>query len=283
MKRIDLHTHSIFSDGSMTPTELLCHAAELGVDAIALTDHDTVSGLPEAEKAAKACGVELVPGVELSTEGISQVHILGYYIDRENTALLDAFAKQQEERRHTHALYMKKIKESGFEITEEEVHAVAPSGSIGRAHYARVFVNRGYVSSVSEAFSKYFYVGGPCYVKREVMTPQDAIALIHKAGGLAFFAHPHQTKLSDEKIFALMKQLFEAGLDGVEGYYSEYDEAMGKKFRKMASDLGLLLSGGSDYHAQMKPHIEIGSGINGNLFVEYSLLTKIKEKKGLLS
>ena len=132
------------------------------------------------------------------------------------------------------------------------------------------------VESVAEAFQKYLFVGAPCYVKREVMDPKEAISLIHKAGGVAFFAHPYQTKLSDEGIFNLMKELKDAGLDGIEGYYSEYTPEMGEKFRKMAEDLDLMLSGGSDFHAAMKPHIRIGSGVDGNLAVDYALLEKIK-------
>ena len=131
---------------------------------------------------------------------------------------------------------------------------------------------------MAEAFAKYLFVGGPCYVKREVMTPEEGIALIRKAGGVAFFAHPYQTKLSDEEIFLLMKRLKEAGLDGIEGYYSEYTPEMGEKFRNMAKELDLLLSGGSDFHAAMKPHIAIGSGIGGNLSVDEALLLAIRER-----
>ncbi len=278
MRRIDLHTHSFFSDGSMSPTELLFHAKEVGLSALALTDHDTVAGIPEAEKAAKKNGIEFVPGVEFSTEGISQVHVLGYYIDHSNASLKEAFRLQQEERKENHCAYMKVLCAHGFPMTEEEVLAVAPFGGIGRAHYARVMVNKGYVASVQEAFDRYLGVGGPCYVKRNVIRPEEAIELIHRAGGVAFFAHPYQTKLSDEDIFRLMKQLKEAGLDGIEGYYSEYTPEMGKQFRDMARSLDLLLSGGSDYHAKMKPHTELGSGIKGNLNVDYALLTPIRER-----
>jgi predicted metal-dependent phosphoesterase TrpH len=278
MKRIDLHTHSLFSDGSMTPEELVLAAKEAGLSAIALTDHDTVAGLDRAIAAGQELGVEVVPGVELSTEGISQVHILGYFIDRTHPALTESFALQQQERRRTHEAYMKKLNDYGFAITEEEVRRVAPVGSIGRAHYAKVMMEKGYVKSVPEAFAKYLFVGAPCYVKRNVMTPEQGISLIKKAGGVAFFAHPYQTKLSDGEIFDLMKQLKEAGLDGVEGYYSEYTPEMGEKFRKMATDLDLLLSGGSDFHAAMKPHIAIGSGINGTLSVDGALLERIRER-----
>ena len=276
MKKIDLHTHTNCSDGSMTPTELMRHAKEVGLAAIALTDHDTLAGLEEAEGEAARLGVEFVPGVEFSTEANSQVHILGYYIDRDNKELLAVFRELREERKRTHALYLEKLAEYGFPLDNEELKKAVPSGNLGRAHYARMMVEKGYVGSVKEAFDNYLRVGGPCYIRRDVPHPREAIRLIHNAGGAAFFAHPHQTKLSDEGIFALMKELADAGLDGVEGYYSEYDEQMGEKFRKMASDLGLLLSGGSDYHAKMKPHIELGSGINGNLTVPYELLEGIK-------
>lgn len=276
MKKIDLHTHSLFSDGSMTPEELVRAARQAGLSAIALTDHDTVAGLDRAIAAGEKEGVEVVPGVELSTEGISQVHVLGYFIDKDHPALAEAFAEQQKERVRTHSAYMQKLNDYGFVITEEEVRAVAPVGSVGRAHYAKVMMEKGYVESVAEAFQKYLFVGAPCYVKRQVMTPEEGIALIRKAGGAAFFAHPYQTKLSDEGIFDLMKQLKAAGLDGIEGYYSEYTPEMGEKFRSMAKELGLLLSGGSDFHAAMKPHIAIGSGIDGNLSVDGALLEEIR-------
>ena len=279
MRRIDLHTHSNISDGSMTPRELMEHAAQAGLAAIALTDHDTVAGLDEAEETATRLGIEFVPGVEFSTEYISQIHVLGYYIDRKAECLLRAFAGLQEERKQTHARYMAVLKAHGFEITDEEVRAVAGDAGIGRAHYAKVMMDRGYVGSVKEAFDKYLRVGAPCYVKRDVMDSKKAIGLIHEAGGLAFFAHPHQTQLSDERVFALMKELRDdAGLDGIEGYYSEYTPEMGEKYRAMAAKLGLLLSGGSDYHAAMKPHIEIGSGIGGTLCVDYAVLEKIKKR-----
>ncbi|MBQ9468847.1 MAG: PHP domain-containing protein [Clostridia bacterium] len=277
-RRIDLHTHSMISDGSMTPEELIDHASDAGLAAIALTDHDTVGGLDRAEARAQRRGIEFVPGVEISTEYKTQIHVLGYYIDRSSPYLNDAFSTMQEERKRTHERYLEVLNAAGLKMTDEEVRAVSGDAGIGRAHYARVMMDKGYVQSVKEAFDRYLHVGAPCYVKRDVMHAFDAIGLIHKAGGLAFFAHPHQTGLNDREIFELMTELKEHKLDGVEGYYSEYTPEMGEKFRKMASELGLLLSGGSDFHAKMKPHIEIGRGINNNLFVDYSVLEKIKKR-----
>ena len=278
MKRIDLHTHSNISDGASSPEDVMRSAKEAGLCAVALTDHDTVAGLDRAEAEAKRLGIEFVPGVEVSSECISQVHVLGYYIDRTSPVLREAFDKMQEERIVNFNRCLKKLIDHGFYMTAEDVRAVAGDAGVGRAHFARVMVDKGYVSSVKEAFDRYLYVGGPCYVKRDVIDAKEAVALIHRAGGLAFFAHPHQTRLNNDGIYELMKELAAAGLDGVEGYYSEYTPEMGETIRNMAESLGLLLSGGSDYHAAMKPHIAIGSGIGGNLSVDYALLEKIKKK-----
>ena len=275
-KIIDLHTHSRMSDGSMTPTELVIHASQKNVYAIALTDHDTVKGLDEAQAQAEISGIELVPGVEVSTESVSQIHIIGLYIDRHNAEMNNTFEKMQKERAQTNLKYLEKLSEHGFPITQKELDDLVPLGGIGRAHYAKIMQKHGWVSSVKEAFDKYLGVGMPCYVKREVISTEEAIELVHKAGGLAFFAHPHQTKLSTDEIYRLAKHLRDCGLDGIEGYYSEYSPEMHKLFMDMADDLGMIVSGGSDFHAQMKPHIEIGSGISGNLHIPYSVLDNIK-------
>jgi len=272
---IDLHTHSNCSDGSMTPGELVYHAKKMGLTAIALTDHDTTDGIHEAVAAGKEVGLQVIPGVEISTEEEKQVHILGYGIDPNCKDLKQAFQKQQAERVDNFEKYLVRFSQHGFPMTKQEVLNHAPSGHVGRAHYARVMMDKGYVSSVKEAFDRYLGIGMPLYIKREVMEPTEAIKLVHKAGGLAFFAHPHQTKLSDDRLFALMKRLTEAGLDGVEGYYPEYTPEMGIKFRKWADDLGLMLSGGSDFHAKMKPHIEIGTGTDNNLSVPAIVLDRI--------
>lgn len=256
------------------------HAAEMGLRAIALTDHDTVDGIAEAMKAGERYGVEVVPGVEFSTKASAQVHILGYYIDPGCPALKEAFGELQAERQQTHFRYLALLSENGFPMTDGEVRAIAPSGGIGRAHYAKIMMDKGYVSSVKEAFDKYLGVGMPCYIERQVMHPSGAIALIHEAGGAAFFAHPHQTKLPGRELFLLMQELKEAGLDGIEGYYSEYTPEMEDKFRYLASVFDFALSGGSDFHAAMKPHIEIGVGM-GNLHIPYEVLEKIKSMVGV--
>ena len=277
-KKIDLHTHTYCSDGSMSPTELVRHAKEQGVSAIAITDHDTIKGINEGLEAGEKYGVEVIPAVEFSSQSLSQVHVLGYYIDINSPSLLKVFAEQQEERKISNQKYLKVLAEHGFVITDEEVQRVAPHGGVGRAHYAKIMMEHGWVSSVKEAFDLYLGVGMPCYIEREVITPEKAIEIIHNAGGLAFFAHPHQTKLPEDKLYQFIKHLKNNGLDGIEGYYTEYTPEMQERFLSIAKELDLLVSGGSDFHAQMKPHIQIGTG-TGNLNIDYSVLEKIKSKK----
>ncbi len=277
LKTIDLHTHTSCSDGSMSPTELVKHARENEISAIAVTDHDTIKGIEEALEAGKKYSVEVVPGVEFSSQSISQVHILGYYIDINSPSLLKVFEEQQEERIISNRKYIKVLKEHGFPITEEEVKRVAPHGGVGRAHYAKIMMEHGWVSSVKEAFDLYLGVGMPCYIEREVITPERAIEIIHNAGGLAFFAHPHQTKLPRNELYDFILHLKNCGLDGIEGYYSEYTPEMHTYFMNIAKELGLLISGGSDFHAEMKPHIQIGVGM-GNLSIPYSVLENIKAR-----
>lgn len=277
LRTIDLHTHTCCSDGSMTPTELVKHAKEKGLSAIAVTDHDTIKGIKEAMEAGQTYGVEVVPGVEFSSQSLSQVHVLGYYIDVNSPTLLKVFAEQQEERIISNQKYLKVLKDHGFPITEEEVVKVAPHGGVGRAHYAKIMMEHGWVSSVKEAFDLYLGVGMPCYIERQVITPERAIEIIHSAGGLAFFAHPHQTKLPKDQLDGFIRHLKDRGLDGIEGYYSEYTPEMHDHFMNTAKELGLLVSGGSDFHAAMKPHIEIGVG-TGNLSIPYSLLENIKAR-----
>lgn len=275
IKTIDLHTHTCCSDGSMTPTELVKHACEKGLSAIAVTDHDTISGIEEAIEAGKKYNIEVVPGVEFSSQSRSQVHVLGYYIDIKSPSLLKVFAEQQEERIISNRKYLKVLMEHGFPITDEDVKKVAPHGGVGRAHYAKIMMEHGWVSSVKEAFDLYLGVGMPCYIEREVITPERAIEIIHNAGGLAFFAHPHQTKLPWNELHDFICHLKNHGLDGIEGYYSEYTPEMHTRFMSTAKELDLLISGGSDFHAEMKPHIQIGVGM-GNLSIPYSVLENIK-------
>ena len=273
---IDLHTHSCHSDGSMTPKELIAHAKAEGISAIALSDHDCVSGVADAVREGERLGVEVIPAIELSVVSDTETHILGYFIDPEAPSIQGALGKIVEMREFRARTTCQKLNELGFSVTPDEVKRVAGGSLICRAHYARVLLDKGYVSSVKEAFDLYLANGRPAYCGRQAITAEEAIDIIHAAGGIAFVAHLHLIKLSDEALYAYLKELKQAGLDGIEGYYTDYTEEMHKKYCDMAKELQLQISGGTDFHAAMKPHIALGRGL-GDLRIPYSVLENLKK------
>lgn len=276
-KLIDLHTHSTSSDGSMTPAELVKHAAQNGLAAIALTDHDTVSGVEEAVRAGERYGVEVVPAIEFSVKSETETHILGFFIDIHNPVLQGILSEIIEKRIERNVMTARLLQNLGFDVTLEEAKSLAPGGIVGRAHFARVMLNKGYVSSVKEAFEKYLSSGKPAYFGNQKLEAKTAIEAIHSAGGVAFLAHPHLIKISDERLENFLDELYSYGLDGLEGYYTDYDGEMQAKFQAMAKRHGLKISGGTDFHAAMKPHIAIGRGL-GNMAIPYSVLEEIKQQ-----
>lgn len=275
-KLIDLHTHSCCSDGSMTPRELVAHAKESGISAVALSDHDCVDGVREAMEEGERLGVEVIPAIEFSVVSDTETHMLGYFIDPSSPAIGAAMEKIFAAREYRARVTLEKLNELGFPITVEEVKKVAGGALLCRAHYARVLQDKGLVGSVKEAFDKYLANGRPAYCGKQAITAEEAIELIHAAGGIAFVAHLHLIRLSDEELYAFLRRLKAAGLDGIEGYYTEYTPEMQEKYRRMAEELGLQISGGTDFHAKMKPHIAIGRG-TGNLEIPYEVLEKLKK------
>lgn len=275
MSFIDLHTHSNCSDGSMTPTELVAHAAERGLKAIALSDHDTVAGIDEALEAGKRYGVEIVPAIEFSVQSDTETHILGFYIDHKCERLREALENINKVRRQRTVNTCENLQKLGFEVSMEEALRIAPSGLIGRAHFARILMEKGYTKSVKEGFEKYLANGRPAYDGTQYLTAEMAVKLIEDIGGVSFVAHPHLIRLGDEKLRAFLVKLKGYGLCGIEGYYNEYTPEMQEYFHNLARELGLEISGGTDYHAKMKPHIEIGIG-QDNMQIPYSVLENIK-------
>lgn len=273
---IDLHTHSTCSDGTLTPDKLVKKAAEIGLAAVALTDHDTIAGLPEAMAAGQKYGIEVITGIEFSVTSDTELHMLGLNFSLDCPAINAVIDKVMVENRIIrNREVLKRLSEIGIDITEEEVNCEATSPIIGRSQIARVMLRKGYVSSVREAFDRYLAFGKPAFVPRKSLTPEKAISVIHESGGKAFLAHLNQTNKTDEELDTLLTELKAMGLDGIEGYYTEYDEDMSRRYRKMAADLGLLLSGGSDFHGDNKVNYNLGTG-HGNLRIPYSLLESLK-------
>lgn len=271
---IDLHTHSYYSDGSLSPAELVRHAQEVGLSALALSDHDTTAGLPEALAEADRLSFHFIPGVELSVISATETHIVGLAIDPNSPSLQKALAVAQDFRRERNQTTAAKLAALGFDCPLAEAEALAGHGIVGRGHFAKLMVKKGYAASVPEAFEHYLASGRPAYTGEHPFTDREAIELIHSAGGVAILAHLHLIRLTDEALFSYLKKLKAFGLDGIEGYYTEYSEEMGIRYRGFAEKLALLLSGGSDFHGTIKPHIALGKGF-GNLHVPASLLSPL--------
>ncbi|MCI9174918.1 MAG: PHP domain-containing protein [Lachnospiraceae bacterium] len=275
-KWIDLHTHSTESDGTLTPKELMRYAKRQGLSAIALTDHDSVSGIAKARPIADELELEFIPGVELSTDYQgTEVHILGYYIDIEQTEFirqLKEFVDTREKRNEKMALL---LQQEGFDITMDALTAENPDSVITRAHFARYLVEHGFVKDRETVFAKYLGDGCKCYVPREKITPFEAIRLIQLGGGLAFFAHPVLCHMNHDRLRFFIKSLKEAGLNGLEAIYSMNAPGDERNMIKFAEEFDLLISGGSDFHGSNKPQIQLGAG-KGNLRIPYEILERIK-------
>lgn len=273
MQYVDFHTHSNCSDGSMSPEELVRHAKESGLSAIALTDHDTFAGVERAKAEGEKIGLTVVTGIEISTVSVGETHILGYDFDTTNKELCNVVAEIQEQRRQNNKRTEKALQDIGFDITLDEVKKYA-TGLVGRTHFARAMTDKGYTSSIDEAFELYLGKGRPGHNSLRLLEPVQAVRLIKNAGGKAFLAHLHFTKKEGNDLYELVKELKTNGLDGIEGYYTEYTEQMHKEYTELAKELDLKLSGGTDFHGKGKPRISIGRGF-GNLRIPYELLENI--------
>ena len=278
MRKIDLHTHSLHSDGAQTPADVVRTAKEAGLAAIALSDHDCIAGVQEAMDTGKELGVEVIPAVELSAQSDTELHILGYFVDIHNKKLQDTMAYALQVRDQRQEDTCRKLNEMGFAITMDEVREEAHGNPVlCRAHFAQIMVRKGYAPSVQEAFKQYLSVGCYAYSNRQALTGPEAVSLIHEAGGIAVAAHLHLIKLPDDELREYLKSLIPYGLDGVEGYYTDYTPDMELRYRAMAKELGLVISGGTDYHGKNKPHIAIGKG-RGELEIPYSVLEGLKQR-----
>ena len=246
MSKVDLHLHSSVSDGVLSPAEVVTKAAELGLTMISLTDHDNVDGITPALKAAEDYpSLTLIPGLEVSTDTYTgEVHVLGYYIDHSNPELLASLKKLRDSRLGRAQKMIAKLSGMGLPVEWERVKELSGNGSVGRPHIARALLEKGYIDTLKEAFSKYIGFGGPAYVPRGKMTPAEAIELITRSDGLAVLAHP----LGIPNLDTLLKTLVKAGLTGIEVYYKDYPSEDRESLADLAEKHGLIATGGTDYH-----------------------------------
>ncbi|MCD8134051.1 MAG: PHP domain-containing protein [Clostridiales bacterium] len=275
MKRVDLHVHSTASDGTCTPTELVLEAKKAKLYSVALTDHDTVSGIDEFMEAGIKYGLRTIAGVELSTEyENTEIHVVGLFIDPENEALLRQLRTFRDNRDNRNLKMIDRLREEGFQITAEEIYERYPDAVVARPHIARFLADTHQVENIQAAFDKYIGEGCSCYVERYKISPMRAVELIRNAGGVAILAHPCLYKISDETMNQMLKEMKKAGLDGIEALYSRNQASDEQKYRALAKKYGLLISGGSDYHGTNKPDIHLGTG-TGDLVVPKKILLDI--------
>jgi len=247
---VDLHAHTTASDGTLSPRELVSAAARRGVRVLAVTDHDSTDGLRDAfDEAAKHPPLTIVPGLEINCDAPgaagAEVHVLGYYVDHEAGWFQDFLREQRVERVARVHRIVARLAELGMPIDAAEVFAIVKEGSAGRPHVAQVMVQRGYVRSVREAFERYLHANGPANVPRKRLTPVEAVRIIRRAHGVPVFAHPG---LADRD--ALIPELVEAGLMGIEAIYAEHSAAQTAHYKDVCRAHGLVATGGSDYHGE---------------------------------
>ena len=273
---VDLHTHTTESDGSFTPEELISEAKRKGLSAIAITDHDTFAGIAKAAPIAAANDIELIPGIEFSTDYHGkEVHVVGLYIDTQNAHLNAKMKEFRDCRENRNITIVENLQKEGFDITMEALKAENPDCVITRANIARFLYEHGMIPSIQTAFEKYIGDNCKCFVNRFKVTPMDAVRLIKEAGGTAVLAHPLLYHMSNANLQKLIDDMKAAGLDGIEAIYCTYSAAEEREMKQLAKQNGLLISGGSDFHGSTKPKLELATGY-GKLYIPYSVLETIK-------
>lgn len=276
-RAVDLHVHSTASDGTYTPAELVQLAVSAGLSAFALTDHDTIAGISEAKLAAADCGCEVISGVELSCDyNGREVHMVGLFIDETDPTLQAELASFNERRIERNKEMVRRLQAEGLAITYEGLLADNHDRVITRGNIAKYLVDHQLVRDNPTVFSRYLGDDCRCFVPREKISPGQAIRIIHAAGGLAILAHPLLYHMNLEQLRDFLALLKADGLDGMEAIYSTFQPGDERNMKRIANELDLLISGGSDFHGSNKPHIRLGTGM-GRLFVPYEVLETLKQ------
>lgn len=279
-RSVDLHLHSTASDGSCTPSELVDLADSLNLGAIALTDHDTVSGIQEfMQYASKFPEIISIPGVEISVDfDGKELHIVGLFIDYNCTSLQEMLCEIRKNRNARNELMVTKLQEMEYDITLQEVLDAAGGESIGRPIFAKILIEKGYFNEPQDVFDHCLKRGTPAYCSRILPSPEEAIKKIHKAGGLAIWAHPlHRSQTDRSYLRKTLKALMPYGIDGLEAYYTSFTSSQTKAVNEVAYEFSIPVSGGSDFHGTNQIGIAMGSG-RGNLEVPFSVYESLHRK-----
>ncbi len=276
MSKVDLHIHSMASDGRYSPSEIVRKAAGLGLEVIALADHDSVDGIaPALEEARKLNQLQFIPAVEVSTDVPSgEVHILGYFIDYTSQELAAALERFRHSRERRAQGMVARLAELGINVSWERVREIAGSGTIARPHIAQAMLEKGYIGSIKEAFDRYIARDGPAYVERDKMTPAEAVQLILRSRGLPVMAHPFTAPEPE----AMIVELKDVGMVGIEAYYNNYmNEEVGNLIA-LAKNHGLIITGGSDYHGLDESNEALLGGVEVPMAAVQGLIARAAPK-----
>jgi predicted metal-dependent phosphoesterase TrpH len=280
---IDLHLHTTASDGVMRPSEIVRYSKLKGLQAIAITDHDTIEGLEEGLSEGDKIDFEVIPGIEISAEhSPGSMHLLGFFLDINHLLLKERLGYLQKARAERNPKIVQKLNQLGIKITYEEVLKASGGGQVGRPHFAQVLLEKNYVKSYQEAFERFLKKGAPAYVDKFRFTPKEAIHFIKKARGIAVLAHPNTLHTNGySELENLILRLAQEGLKGIEVYYPEHSHLEVAQYKTLAERHGLLITGGTDYHGIEKNGLDIGVG-RGDMRLPYSMVERLKAARNQL-
>jgi predicted metal-dependent phosphoesterase TrpH len=281
MGYIDLHLHTTASDGIKSPSEIVRYAKAKGLQAIAITDHDTIEGLEEGISEGERIGIEVIPGIEISAEhSPGSMHLLGYFFNIHHPLLKERLAHLQEARAERNPKIVEKLNKLGIKVSYEEVAKVSGGGQVGRPHFAQVLLDKGYVRSFQEAFDRFLKKGAPAYAEKFRFKATEALRFIQEAGGVVVLAHPKTLGLyGHSELENLLLRLVEEGLKGLEVYYPEHSALEISQYKALAERCGLVITGGTDYHGLEGNGLDIGVG-RGEMRLPYSMAEELKEIRG---
>jgi hypothetical protein len=259
MGEIDLHVHTTASDGTLSPSQVVQLAKKRRLKAIAITDHDTVDGVKEALEEGRRASLEVIPGVEISANAKrGHLHLLGYFVETEFGLLKEKLERLKQARGERNRKIVRRLNDLGIDITEAEVVRASGGGQVGRPHFAQILVNRGYVRSINEAFDRYLAEGAPGYVPKYRFETQEAMDMILKAGGVPVLSHPFTLNCTPEDLEAWLGTLVQEGLKGIEVFYPDHSQGQIALYERLAEKLGLVKTGGSDFHGGLIQKGELG-------------------------
>ncbi|MBN1882897.1 MAG: PHP domain-containing protein [Deltaproteobacteria bacterium] len=278
---IDLHTHTTASDGTFSPAALVRLAAEKGLTALSVTDHDTIDGIAAARYQAQKSGVAFVSGIEISAQFTSDgtMHILGYCLDEKDRGFQESLQFLKDARKERNPKIIERMNDAGISITLGDVLAESGGGEVGRPHFARALVKKGHAASIADAFERYLSKGAPCYVDKTRLSPADSIALILRAGGVPVLAHPGSLNLSWEELEELVRKLVGWGMMGIECFYSTHTPEDTGRYLATVEAFGLVATGGTDFHGKNRPKTKLGTGL-GDLSIPHEVFDRLVSRHG---